>query len=155
MFRTGDSHDGRQPLTSSWLATLLDQEQIEIAGSIASRVTDVESMPDRSGADVAQELGGRLLLRYLTDSQLTQFLGGSSDRDHWVTTTAVSATEVIEWLALFAPSQPRRHVLLLDPSEISVIRGPAWIRLGSGLEYYLPQGFPKSAILDVGHVKVR
>lgn len=142
-------------MSSSWLATVLDQEQIETTTTIASRLTEVEGMPDRLGVDVAAELGGRLFLRYLTTSQLTQFLGGSTDRDHWVTPTPVSPGEVVDWLALFAPHEPREHALLLDPSKVPVVRGPAWIRLGSGIEYYLPSGFPKEAILDVGHVKVR
>jgi hypothetical protein len=142
-------------VTSAWLSTLIDQEQIELTGLIGPHAGDVESMPDRTGADVAKELGGRLLLRYLVESQLTAFLDGSDDRDHWVTPTAISPSDVISWLALFAPNLPRRHALLLDPAKIPTIRGPAWIRLGSGLEYYLPSGFPKDAILDVGHVKVR
>lgn len=133
----------------------MDQEQIERTRSIASHVDPVMGMPDRAGADVAAELGGRLFLRYLTDSQLTAFLHGSIDRGHWVTPTAISSTEVVDWLALFAPSQPRRHALLLDPELIDAVRGPSWIRLGSGIEYYLPQGFPREAILDVGHVRVR
>ena len=112
-------------------------------------------MSDRAGLDVANELGGRLFLRYLTKSQLTEFLHGSTTRGHWVTPTAISAGEVVDWLALFAPNEPRQHALLLDPAKIAVIRGPSWVRIGSGIEYYLPGGFPEDAILDVGHVRVR
>jgi len=142
-------------MTSAWLATLLDQEQIELCGPIASRIVDVETMPDRAGADVAQELGGRMLLRYLVPSQVTDFVMGSTDRAHWVTPTALAPDDLVPWLALFAPNVKRQHAILLDPSEIEVIRGPAWIRLGQGLEYYLPDGFPQAAILDVGPIQVR
>jgi len=142
-------------VTSSWLATTLDQEQIERKTLISSRTMDVTTMPRRNGRDVADELGGRLLVRYLAASQLTSFLGGSTSRGHWVTPTAISSHDVVDWLALFAPTQPREHALLLDPSEVPWICGPSWIRLGSGIEYYLPDGFPRSAILDVGHVRVR
>lgn len=142
-------------MSSSWLSTVLDQEQIEATGSIGPHTVDVKSMPDRTGAAVAAELGGRLLLRYLLDSQITEFLDGSTGRGHWVTPTAIAPSDVVDWLALFARNLPRRHALLLDPAKISIVRGPTWIRLGSGIEYYLPDGFPKDAILDVGHVKVR
>ncbi|HEY3736086.1 MAG TPA: hypothetical protein VGL26_01470 [Jatrophihabitans sp.] len=142
-------------MSSSWLATLLDQEQIETTTKITSHVTPVVDMPDRTGADVAHELGSRLFLRYLTKSQLVEFLQGSVDRGHWVTPTPISSTEVVDWLALFAPGEPREHALLLDPSKIELVRGPSWVRLGSGIEYYLPAGFSKAAILDVGHVRVR
>lgn len=129
-------------MPSSWIATTLDQEQIELTGTIAPRSGDVEALPDRSGLEVANELGGRLLARYLTASQVTAFGAGSTDRAHWVTPTAISPDEVISWLALFGPHVARQHVLLLDPAKFDVIRGPSWIRLGQGLEYYLPSGFP-------------
>ncbi len=45
-------------MPSTWLATVLDQEQIERTGTIAARTQDVETMPDRAGVDIADELGG-------------------------------------------------------------------------------------------------
>lgn len=137
------------------MATLLDQEQIERTGTIAPRPVDVQSMPDRSGTDVAAELGGRLFVRYLVQSQVAEFNNGSTDRGHWVTTTPIASEDVISWLALFAPRISRNHALLLDPAKIDNVRGPSWIRLGQGLEYYLPEGFTKDAILDVGVIQVR
>ncbi len=137
------------------MATLLDQEQIEQTTAIVARPQDVRDMPDRRGVDVAAELGGRLVVRYLVDSQVDEFTHGSNDRGHWVTTTAISPEDVIFWLALYAPRDRRRHALLLDPAKIEIIRGPAWIRLGPGLEYYLPNGFPEDAVVDVGVVQVR
>ncbi len=129
---------------------MLDQEQIEASVTIAPRSQAVETMPDRAGAAVATEIGGRFLVRYLVASQLNEFLEGSTDRDHWVTPTAIAPEVVVSWLALFAPKVARQHVLVLDVAKIDVVRGPAWIRGGQGIEYYLPGGFPKDAVVDVG-----
>ena len=137
------------------MATLLDQEQIERAGTIAPRPVDVVSMTDRTGSDIAEELGGRLFVRYLAAAQVAEFRNGSTDRGHWVTTTAVAPEDIVSWLALFAPLVARRHALLIDPAQVDTVRGPAWIRLGQGLEYYLPDGFMKDAIVDVGVIQVR
>jgi hypothetical protein len=137
------------------MATLLDQEQIERVNTIAPRNQSVELMPLRSGADVASELGGRLFVRYLTDSQVSEFSKGSQDRQHWVTTTALAPEHVVPWLALYAPQIPRRHALLLDPAKIDGIQGPTWIRLGQGIEYFLSLGFGEDAIVDVGVIQVR
>jgi hypothetical protein len=72
------------------------------------------------------------VLRYLTNAQLTIFLNGSVDRDHWVTPTAISSSVVVNWLALFAPGEPRQYALLHDPVRGSryceVSRGEARIR---------------------------
>jgi hypothetical protein len=140
---------------SSWMATVLDQEQIEKSGGIASRPTSVESMPDRTGVEVATELGQRLLVRYLTPSQVSLFVSGSTDREHWVTPTAIAPNDLAVWLTLFAPRTRRRHALLLDPVKIDVIRGPAWVRLGQGIEYFLPDGFPADAVLENVALEVR
>jgi hypothetical protein len=136
------------------MATLLDQEQIEQYTAIAGRLQKAATMADRPGTEVAEELGGRYLVRYLTAAQLTEFTAGSTDRAHWVTTTAIAPDQVVAWLALFAPKVPRAHALILDAAQIAVIRGPAWIRLGKGIEYYLPQGFPEAAVVDVGVIQV-
>ena len=141
-------------MPSSWIATLLDQEQIEKLNPIAPRPQAVETMPDRTGDDVATELGGRLFVRYLVPSQKAEFTDGSTDRDHWVTPTAIAPEHAVSWLALFAPRVKRQHALLLDPAKIDVVRGPAWIRFGQGIEYYLPSGFPKDAVVDVGVIQV-
>lgn len=142
-------------MPSSWTATLLDQEQIEHSSGIGSRLVDVTAMPDRTGKNVAQELGGRLLLRYLHEGQVSEFTKGSSDRGHWVTPTAIAPEEVVFWLALYAPLVRRKHALLIDPAQVETIRGPAWIPLGPGIEYYLPGGFEDRAVVDVGVIQVR
>lgn len=140
-------------MSSSWLSTLLDQERIELVQEIAARGVAVESMPDRCGSDVVDDLGDRYVLRYLTSSQISEFTDGSA-RGHWVTPTALSPDYVVPWLALYAPKLPRAHVLILDLNEIELVRGPAWIRLGQGIEYFLPEGFPQSAVVDVGVLQV-
>lgn len=147
--------DRGSKLTCTWMATTLDQEQIELTSTIAPRVQAVETMPDRTGIEVAAELGNRLLVRYLVDSQVNEFTGGSLGRAHWVTPTAISSKDVVGWLALPSPRAKRQHALFLNPAEIDVIRGPAWVRLGQGIEYYLPNGFPAAAVVDVGAVQVR
>lgn len=138
-----------------WTATLLDQEQIECGATvIAPRRDRVESMPPRPGAEIALELGGRYLIRYLTDAQVAEFISGST-LPHWTTPTPYAIDDVVSWLALFVPKVRRSHALLLDPTRISEIRGPAWVRLGQGIEYYLANGFPEAAIVDVGVIQVR
>ena len=108
---------GNARMSCAWVSTILDQERIETMTPIASRPTSVETMPDRTGADVALDVGDRYLARYLVASQVTEFLGGST-RPHWVTPTPLSPTDVVPWLALFAPTKPRKHLLLIDPAKV-------------------------------------
>lgn len=142
-------------MSSSWMATLLDQEQIEVTNTIEPRTRDIQAMPDRSGEEVAEELGKRLLVRYLAPWQVSEFTTGGSTRHHWVTPTPIAPDDVVSWLALFAPNVKRKHALILDPAQIPLIRGPAWIRLGQGIEYYLPDGFPSEAVMQPGTIQVR
>ena len=94
---------------------------------------------------MAAELGGRLLLRYLTPAQVGSFTNGS-DREHYVTPTPYAPDEAIRWLALPGVTVPREHALVLDPASIDVILGPRKVRWGGGIEYILPDGFPKAAL---------
>lgn len=134
--------------TSSLLATLLDQEMLENRGtvSILPAPTPDAMVPAKSGKAVFEELGGRFLLRYLVPAQLTAFTAGGKGI-HWVTPTPYQPEETVSWLALPALSKPRRHALVLDPREIEMICGPRWVRLGGGIEYILPRGFPASALV--------
>jgi hypothetical protein len=129
------------------LATTLDQEMIEGAGTpIASALTPTTALPTRAGRDVARELGGRFLVRYMLDRQVGRFASGSTDL-HYVTPTPLSVDDVRSVLALPAATEPRRYAMLIDPSKVPEIKGPRWVRAGTGLEYLLPTGFPASAIL--------
>lgn len=100
----------------------------------------------KNGQQVANELGKRYLLRYLLPDQVGLYANGS-ERGHWVTPTPYSPEETISWLALPRPTQPRSFVMLLDSSKIAMIYGPRWCRLGKGIEYLLPQGFSREAIV--------
>ena len=133
--------------TASWLATVLDQEMIEVAKRvhIATRATPDRLLPRKTGREVANELGQRYLIRYLLPSQVGKLTGGSPDRQ-FVTPTPVAPGDTVSYLALPAPKQPRRFVLLLKPWEIDEILGPRWINLGRTIEYLLPDGFPGASV---------
>lgn len=144
--------------TSSWLATLLDQEMLELkhSVSICHRLVPDTKLPRKNGQQVADELGGRYLLRYLLSHQVGQFTLGSNHRQY-VAPTPYSPEETISWLALPAPRQPRTYALLLDPAGMpnTEILGPRWVRLGKGIEYILPNGFPQGAIMGHWEIQVR
>lgn len=134
--------------SASWLATALDQEMLEVAHGvqIAPRTTPTQNLAPKNGQRVSNELGGRYLLRYMLPHQVRSFTDGSEDQ-HFVTPTSYAPEETVSWLALPRPAQPRLFVMLLDPRAIPVILGPRWIRLGKGIEYVLPNGFPKNSLV--------
>lgn len=138
--------------TSSWIALLLDWEMLEVGNAVTIHAasTPLSNLPVKSGADVWDELGHRYLMRYLLPHQVGTFAGGSSGQ-HFVTPTAYSPEETIPYLALPAPTQPRTHVLVLDPRQIDDIAGPQWIRGAPGIQYILTAGFPQSAIVVPGN----
>jgi hypothetical protein len=127
---------------------MLDQEMLEIVRRvrIARRVTPDANLPVKRGQVVAHELAGRYLLRYMLPHQVGQIREGSPAR-HFVTPTPYSADDVVAWLYLPKPTGRREFVLLLDPGKIAVIQGPRWVRLGNGIEYILPEGFQREAIV--------
>ena len=132
--------------TCSALATRCDEEMLLSRPAIVYAPTvSIAAMPPRSGASVSAELGGRFLLRYLMRSQYRQFAAGASHLQ-FATPTPYSPTEAISWLALPMPTR-RSYVLFLDPRRIADIRGPRRVRLGGGLEYVLPGGFPAAALV--------
>jgi hypothetical protein len=102
-------------------------------------------MPPRPGPDIAAELGGRYLLRYLIRKQYRRVTTGSASLQ-FVTPTPYSPIEVISWLALPTPTR-REFVLFLDAARLSDVRGPRRVLLGGGLEYLLASGFPADAIV--------
>lgn len=134
--------------TCSWLATVLDQEMLEShsGATIASRLTPEADLTPRNGSDVATELGGRYLIRYVMPHQVGDYRNGSTDR-HYVTPTPYPSDESISWLYLPRPMLIRTHALLVNPERVNVILGPRWIRIGKGIEYILPEGFPQDAIV--------
>ncbi len=139
---------------AGWLATMLDQEMIEYGGGrIEHRLVADAKLPPRSGADVARELGDRYLLRYMLRSQVGEFVGGSRAK-HNVTPTPLAPDELASFLALPRPGELRTHVIALRPAAIPEIRGPRWVRLGKGIEYVLPHGFPKDALVVEWEIEV-
>ena len=133
--------------TAGWLATVLDQEMLEIAKRvhIATRATPDALLPRKTGREVAEELGRRYLIRYLLPTQVGKLIDGTPDRQ-FVTPTPIAPDDTVSYLALPAPKQRRSFVLLLKPWEINEVLGPRWINLGRTIEYLLPSGFPGSAV---------
>lgn len=153
--------------TASWLATFLDQAMLEGSGlTIEPRLTrekDLAVLEDES--DVKNKLKGRRLLRYLLPYQVGWFKSrpGISralwrNERQYVTPTPYSPEETISWLFLPSPRQPRTYVLVLDPIKIvragKKIRGPRWVRLGKGIEFILPDGFPEDAVVGGWEMQV-
>lgn len=140
-----------------WLATLLDSEMLQVQRGVQIQpaTTPLNQLARKTGLQVAAEVGGRYLLRYLLRKQVGKFLGGSQAQ-HYVTPTPYSPDETTYFLALPRPTGRRRYVLLLDPARIPQVWGPRWVRLAAGIEYYLPQGFPPNAIVGPGwEIEVR
>lgn len=105
----------------------------------------------RPGAEIAAELGGRKLLRFLTRRQVHRhlFVKGTTT-ETFVTPTANAPQDVAAWLLLPSPEQRRSHVLILEPQAIPWIQGPLWVGWGKGIQCILPDGFPQSAIIVPG-----
>ncbi len=124
---------------------MLDERQIQPA----LPNIDINLLPLKSGADLFQELGGRLLIRYLATQQVGLFSKGDSGK-HYTCPTVYPAHELNRWLLLPSPQRKRAYVLLLDPRRIPTIRGPQWVAGPGGIQYILPDGFPQSAIVVPG-----
>jgi hypothetical protein len=141
----------RVGVPSGKLATLMDVLQLRRQGVSILAPMDVTRFPHpaRPGADVARELGGRPLLRYLTPAQQGRFLDGATERTY-VTPTAYSPEEAIPYLLLPVPTVPRTLALILDPARITWVIGPMWAADGRGIQYILPEGFPRDAIIVPG-----
>lgn len=138
------------PNTSSLLATRMDAMMLVLRGvAIAQPGAPFEDLPGKSGDEVFAELGGRFLLRYLTEEQVGSFRNGSTSLQY-ATPTAYSPTEAIVQLALPSVRRLRRYVLVLDPRRIPLIAGPQWAVSPGGIQYLLIAGFPASAIVVPG-----
>lgn len=124
---------------SAFLATSLDK--IMLSGKISSGDTALEDLEVKSGTQVALELGGRMLLRYVVDVKESSKVGPT-----FVTPTPFSADEVTSYLALPNALARREWVVVIDPSKIDNILGPRWCSMGQGIEYILPDGYSPAAI---------
>ncbi len=116
-------------------------------GAIVEPFEDVGKLPQRSGSDVARDLAGRMLLRYVDAGAIHEARGGRVGVPTWVTPTPYAVDEVSHYLDLPVPERLRSYVVRLDPAEIDVIAGPQWVGLGLGIQYYLPYGYEPRAVL--------
>ncbi len=134
---------------------MLDVTMLQWAGvSILDENTDVKNpliAPIRRGREVAIELGGRLLLRYIRESEVKSHshhaVFGALTGPAWCSPTPYSSRDAIHALAWPFSTDAPTHVLLLNPAEIPEIQGPHRVRYGSGIEYYLPNGYPEKALV--------
>jgi hypothetical protein len=133
-------------MTCGRLATTLDEERLALVPVTPAPFDTTDADLDRwTGADVAQHLGGRLLLRYIVPAQVGHFTDGDAGQ-HYVTPTAYAPHEAINWLALPAPNVSREYVLVLKPQALDVVLGPRVVRFGGGIEYIIPNGFDAAAL---------
>lgn len=140
-------------MRTAQLATFLDHWMLEQeehvasrGGGIASGLADMATLPSRSGRQLASELGGRLLVRYLREHEIAEGQQGTS-RPVWVTPTPYGPIDAADLLALPRAWEPRAYLVLLRPQDVPEARGPRWVLGGGGIEYLLPQGYPASAVV--------
>ena len=137
--------------SAAWLATELDSRMLD--KGIAPVGTPVGSLPVRRGAEVAKELGGRPLLRYVPFQLVHERY---RDTMTFVCPTPYAPEDLAGYLALPNPTLPRDFVIVLDPVQLDEVADPRWCDLGQGIEYILTSGYTSAAILAPGWaVKVR
>ncbi len=118
---------------------------------IAPPDTPGDALVVKNGLQVSAEVGGRYLLKYLLPWQVGTYRHGSDEPAYFTVTPL--GPETPKYLAPPASQWTRTHVLLLDPKLLPPswdVRGPRWIAMGGGLEYFLPQGFPTEALVNIG-----
>ena len=130
-------------MTSGWLATEMDS--FMLSGKIAPKGMPDSSLPIRLGSDVADELHGRMLVRYVIDAHEPP-----RSVPTYVCPTPLSTEELDAFLALPRPDLRREFAIFLDPMRIDQIQGPRWCAMGQGIEYILPSGYTAGAVLPPG-----
>lgn len=150
---TGQADDGRVRVRAAQLATFLDHWMLEQdqhvasrGGGIATGFADMAALPSRAGGQLAAELGGRLLVRYLREHEIAEAQQGTP-RPVWATPTPYGPADAADLLALPRAWEPRAYLVLLRPEDVPEVRGPRWVLGGGGIEYLLPQGYPASAVV--------
>ena len=134
---------------SGWLATEMDGYML--SGKIAPKGMPDFALPIRTGAEVADELHGRMLIRYVIDAHEPPRSVAT-----YVSPTPLSTEELDAYLALPRPDLRREYAIFLDPRRINEIRGPRWCSMGQGIEYILPNGYHGGAVVPPGWgVRVR
>lgn len=103
-------------------------------------------------------LNGMKLLHYCFSGNARWILESGLRPGSWCTVTALSSYVVDTWLGL--PTR-RDYVIVLDPGRIPAYQGPGVckgnpsdpLRWGNAVEFYLPEGAPREAILDHGKLE--
>src|SRR5262249_44610593 len=108
--------------------------------------------------DLAAQLGGRLLVKYLRNEDRRTYSGPSTV--HPSPHRRPAGTSRFRPVTArppppLPPRDPPRYALLLDPTRLEAL-GPRRIRGGRAIEYVLPRGFPLSAVVPPhGPIEVR
>ena len=100
-------------------------------------------MPMRSGKEVVAELAGRKLIRLAED----QFESARKDKETWLTVTPCCPKCAGKQFHLPKELTERNWAILINPAQIDEIQGPRRCVMGYGLEYYLPKGYAKEAMV--------
>ncbi|WP_055599916.1 hypothetical protein [Streptomyces aureus] len=130
----------------SLLATNIDAQMIGHR-NIAPPDTPIEDLPVRNGDEIGRELGGRVLLRYCSLTDLSTFRLGTT-REIYTTPTPYPPDQVISNLELPGVALERPFALVLDPRSLETVAGPRFIWWGLGIEYILLAGFEPKSILS-------
>jgi hypothetical protein len=140
---------------ASYLAVSIDlkfllDRRAEESPDIWPENARLAEMPTRTGRQVAGELGGRMLLRYVTEQH------PPPASEAWLTPTPLGARGAGPILHLPVQVTARHWVLVIDPARVDAIKGPRRVIMGQGIEYYLPNGYGADAVLEPGYgVRVR
>ena len=142
------------PTGSAWLPCFLDVSMLDARGVIVhSSTTPDERLDRRSGAEVAADLGGRFLISYLRERDVKRLddvgmaeLQGVS-RPIYTTPSPLASADLVATLGLPLPTLPRTFAIILDPAQIPAIIGPRRVLYGDTVEYLLPEGYPKAALV--------
>jgi hypothetical protein len=117
--------------------------------SIASENTPDDQVP--FATNLAAQLSGRYLIKYVRQTDLSRYssLSGLTyfPGPHFVTPTAIAAPDLPAALNL-PPLPSPSGALLLQPSILTLVRGPRRIAAGIGVEYILDQGFSLAAVVQ-------
>lgn len=117
-------------MRAAQLATFLDHWMLEQPDHVASRgggiaagFSDEHLLPSRTGQQLATELGGRLLVRYLREHELAEGQRGTS-RAVWATPTPYGPRDAADLLALPRAWEPRACRIL---SAECALNGWRWL----------------------------
>jgi hypothetical protein len=118
---------------------------------IHDEITPDDALPECF--DLDQQLGGRLLIKYVRSDSVSYFskLSGVANFPgvHYATPSPIAARDLQSALNL-PPLRLPQYALLLAPERLSKVVGPRRISGGIGVEYLLLDGFSVDAIVPPG-----